>query len=294
MIKKICFVIWTCRKKLDWDDNPKMMTILTYLLGLILLFLGRVGLGEAAKCFPAFMSCKDLLGLNIEDMLYTQISITFIVITLTSILSSNVKIVYWMDKVELELINPVFTSFSAYTMYIFACLTMSFVWTLYAKEYVWLSFLLSIVVMSFLTLKMVNVYFGSNKVKQKMEWYFEWQKKNAKQEYEETLNKMIYITVKYSTENDIHSFFENMDFLYKHGEFETMHDVIKLTGANNIVIIEQLTKRLLEKEANLKTYENLLVIDMGTTFGNIKGSPNISSGTKQNIEIICKTWENLD
>ena len=103
------------------------------------------------------------------DILLSQISNTFIVLSLTAVLSTNVGYVYWIDIKDHKLVEPLFSCFIAIMTYLLTDLCFSvIVYLLNKPDSLFLSFLVSIILLIWLSYKMISVYFGRNRMKQKL------------------------------------------------------------------------------------------------------------------------------
>lgn len=275
-MKSLNFHVWNIRKQLDLDNHHGILNIATYALGIgVVIVLARI------MTITGWKEYLQLPDFSYLDALYTQLSITFIVISLTTILSSNTKIIYWTDKIELTLVKPIFSSFSAYATYIFACLTLSVIWTIKQDDLILISFGCSILVMTSLTFKLIEVYFGSSKVKQTLEWYFQWQMEYSEEEYKETSQKMIAVMTENMAENDFYEFFENFDFIYKlEQNYQRLYRVMEICANHNPVLLEQILKYIWDIKTAQSRYPKLLEPGLVPTLSNMK------SHVKDHYEIV--------
>ena len=224
--------IWDIRESLKLNEHRKLKAIVTYVLalGFITIICMILNYTEiwADNVVDKYFGGNDM-GFTYQDILFTQISVSFIVISLTTVLSSSSKIVYWIDLIQMELVEPILTDFLAYSMYIFACLTASIYFVVEKSHYVVISFGISIVLMVLLTLKMITVNFESEYTRQKIKMYFDWiatkEKEGESKLYKEMISSFVNTNVKYAQEKNVVAFFENFDFLYD--KFENKEDDLK-------------------------------------------------------------------
>lgn len=159
----------------------------------------------------------ELQSTDIVSIILSQVSSTFIVLSLTSILSTNVGKVYWQDIKDIRLVKPFFTCFYALTTYLITSMVVSIAGFLaHYRMIVLSSFGFSVITLIFLTAKMLSVYFGRDSIKNDLRWeYFETYNKsitdmteisgikqrcqNLKKEYE---NNNIYLNKKQRVELD--------------------------------------------------------------------------------------------
>lgn len=111
-------------------------------------------------------------GFSVYDVFYAQISTTFILISIISLLSTNTQKVYWDDMMHRKLIKPIFLNFTSLTAYLLASLLVSSYFYCVGSNYMLLSFAISLVLMSVFTVKMVGAYFGRESVRAEMEKEF--------------------------------------------------------------------------------------------------------------------------
>lgn len=267
--EKIYDVIWSCRCNPKINQHRRTKALLLYILGLLVIggictFLAYSGMWNNYMLEGYFESENSF---TYQDVLFTQISVSFIVISLTTVLSSSAKVVYWIDKIELELVAPILTDFLAYTMYTFACLTASVYFVVKKSDFVYISFGFAILIMALLTIKLIGVYFESASLKEKISSYYDWISENGGALYEETKNTFAYVTVKYAQENNITAFFENIDFLYSKYEAKKNREDASATDELDTIC---LIIRLLGREQKYFQQRILEPVRMGEKYIDIK------------------------
>lgn len=153
------FKIFTEAKK--WTTSRQVL-VTTALVGCLLLI--------CAALFRCFFSIDDLgplaahlyqIGSNNGLTLYlSQLSFTFITISVMSVLSDTSVIIYWENIVRQKLIAPVWRCFYAYTTYSFATVVFGGIAALlgYSALYL-LLFITDVFVLMALTFSMIDVYF---------------------------------------------------------------------------------------------------------------------------------------
>lgn len=244
------YFVWDIRKRADVENRYVLFLVLEFGLGIVFLLLSSMIIPWIAE-LPWIVGHEKGFEMNQlsgdmgrADVLLTQISITFIVISLTTILSSNSKAIYWTDMVELTLVKPIFVSFKAFSAYIFACLAWSSVCVLIKSDKVYIGFWSSILIMTFFTFRLIRIYFGNNKIKKEAKVYFEWMRMKDKEEYLIAQQKMIHVMSKNIMENDFSEFYVNFDFLCMEKEDVILSQVIQICGTHNEVLLENLVIRL--------------------------------------------------
>lgn len=132
-------------------------------IGILFWLIGICGIGLN-------MAGKD----NLSIML-SQISSTFIVLSLTSILSTDVGNVYWQDIKDFKLIKPFIYCFYALTTYLITAMILSIIGFFAGSLVLQISsFAFSVMVLIVLTVRMLSLYFGRDSIKNELRWeYFE-------------------------------------------------------------------------------------------------------------------------
>ena len=121
------------------------------LLGSTLWIPGMWGINLPVITLPG-----DLLGYY-----GAQLSLTFITISVMSVLSDKSVIVYWENIAEAKLIKPLFGSFASYTAYSITATVGAGISALLNNHLAFLVFFaINIPVLILLTLTMVDVYYG--------------------------------------------------------------------------------------------------------------------------------------
>lgn len=160
-------------KSVRQNQNYKIFEIVfaALLVGLVLF----LGMQYVTRLVPDFVDKLDvLIGDNYMDIYLSQLSLTFITITITSSLSDNSNIIYWENIAEKKLIRPFWTCFLSYTIYSFVTILYATVAYFVMEEH--LSFLVfffvDVLVLVLLTLNMVDVYYNRDAKKKKLEKEF--------------------------------------------------------------------------------------------------------------------------
>ena len=209
------------------------------------------------------MNYKDNCNLNEMDVIITQISTSFIVVSLTSILSSNSKIILWMDRIELELKEVNLGSFVAHTVRIFTCLLGSIALFIMADEYLYINFLLSIAVILWFMVDLIRVNYDNHSTEKKLEKHFDFIKKNreeawAKEEYDAILRAFVSVTVKHMVELDMDGFYSNMGFLERKGEWETMIKISLTVQHDHVFFLKDFLESVMRDEKRAEAYKKNL------------------------------------
>lgn len=112
---------------------------------------------------------KDYSDIGYFELLLGQIANTLIVLSLTSVLSSNFGHAYWVDIKDSKLIEPFWTCFVGITVYLLTGLVYSIAaYILHLPLGVIISYLLSTALLILLTFKMISIYFGKEELKKRL------------------------------------------------------------------------------------------------------------------------------
>ncbi len=155
--------------------------ILKYFLpSLIIVFLISLGACFLDNAFGVteflFEDLTDARSI-VTDFFLVEIQVTFIVVSLSTALSTQSKRVYWVDSFQYRLIKPKFTNFTALSSYILATLIVGIVWEILdrcLKNFggmmgIMASFVLSLVFMIILSMRMIGANFGEEAIKRELE-----------------------------------------------------------------------------------------------------------------------------
>lgn len=175
--------------------------------GAIIAF-GKFVLNEQLHTlFTRYMAGTEF---NVYDVFYAQISTTFILISIISLLSTNTQKVYWDDMMHRKLIKPAILNFTSLTAYLLVSLLVSTCFFIIGSNYILISFGISIVVMSVFTVKMVGAYFGRDAVKEEMKEEFFKLDKDAQEEYRRIITELSMTAI---DNNEMSVLAENLELL---------------------------------------------------------------------------------
>ena len=175
----------------------------------------------------------------VMDLFLVEVQVTFIVVSLSTALSTQSKRVYWVDSFQYRLIRPKYTNFIALSSYILATLVVGFIWEIIDRcmyDYnglmgVCLSFILALVFMIILSIRMIGANFGEEAIKVELEEELE---EEIKKQIEKQpvvsgysgysdyvasqipmVGELVQITIKEIEEKDINHVCENIALLWK-------------------------------------------------------------------------------
>jgi len=117
---------------------------------------------------------ESLREINYFDLLLGQIANTLIVLSLTSVLSSNFGQAYWVDIKETKLIKPFWSCFTGITVYLLTALLYSILmYAIGRYAGVLLSAVFSTVLLVILSFQMISIYFGKEGIKKQLREEYE-------------------------------------------------------------------------------------------------------------------------
>lgn len=113
----------------------------------------------------------------VTDFFLVEIQVTFIVVSLSTALSTQSKRIYWVDSFRYRLVKPKLTNFTALSSYILAALSIGILWEILDRCLpgfngllgVLVSFFLSLVFMIILSMRMIGANFGEEAIKRELE-----------------------------------------------------------------------------------------------------------------------------
>ena len=116
-------------------------------------------------------------GNIVTDFFLVEVQVTFIVVSLSTVLSTQSKRVYWVDSFQYRLIRPKYTNFTALSSYILSTLVVGIILEILdrcIKDFsgimgVFVSFVLSVVLMIVLSMRMIGANFGEEAIKAELE-----------------------------------------------------------------------------------------------------------------------------
>jgi len=201
---------------------------------------------ETAENMPNFYKEVESALL---DFLLAQVSMTFITISVMSVLSENNLVIYWENVVKERLIAPVFYCFSSLTIYAFVIMIFSFIsFCLEITMGVIIFFILAIIDLIVLTSVMIRVYYGKESRKKELEKSF---CVMNQQQRRKCLDKLQAYTVLAYENKEYEKLMENCEF------YGTYTSVLELRFLFGRLFAEE---RLTAYECNIfeKIYEGLL------------------------------------
>lgn len=196
------------------------------------------------------------------DLLFSCLSLTFITISISSILSDRSITIYWKNVSEERLIRPLFGCFYAYTTYSFVlslAVTISFVLKEHLLEFAY--FLMNIVVLILLSCKMIDIYY--NRDQKKIKYRQELQKICSRYDkYKQQEKQNIYTTdktldkINEELKNNTLRAIQNSDYAVVVENLNLMGKFAHYLDKNNLFFVKNLEGKYLlrSKIAFCKSY----------------------------------------
>lgn len=173
---------------------------------------------------------KDIGSENGLTLYLSQLSFTFITISVMSVLSDSSNIIYWENIVDRKLIRPRWRCFYAYTTFSFATVIFGGIAELMGLSVLFmLMFAFDIVILMALTFSMIDVYFRHGEKAQMLEREFvklattpdeelkRWNSDRAK--YNRMTNGLKTNTVLALRDYDASTILENMEFYARNARY---------------------------------------------------------------------------
>lgn len=221
----------------------KKVTLVTACVGVALIAVGMVlrcvlnaGAFDNAYTDASFLGKLYRLGSEEALTLYlSQLSFTFITISVMSVLSDSSVVIYWENIVKKKLIEPVWKCFYSYTTYSFATVIFGGIAALMGLPLVFLAFfIIDIIVLMALTFSMIDVYFRHDEKAARLEREFgelvsykEAPEDEIKQDYEKYLkitSKLRTNTIVALKEHDSPTLEENFRFYARNAAYIPKRD----------------------------------------------------------------------
>ena len=176
----------------------------------------------------------------VTDLFLVEVQITFIVLSLATVLSTQTKQVYWEDMFQYRLIKPKFWNFTAITSYILATFIDGVIIMIadkclggfYFTMGIISSFLISLIMMSILSVRMIGANFGREELKKELEDELRAsvnsiQKVNEHIGFDKGLRipqirQLSQVTIQELEEKKLDLACENMDLLFRFGYYQTL------------------------------------------------------------------------
>ena len=211
-------------------------SVLVILIINILCCLIDYGFGISKQIFT---DVADKNGF-VTDLFLVEVQITFIVLSLATVLSTQTKQVYWEDMFQYRLIKPKFWNFTAITSYILATFIDGVIIMIADKCFggfyftmgIISSFLISLIMMSILSVRMIGANFGREELKKELEDELRAsvnsiQKVNEHIGFDKGLRipqirQLSQVTIQELEEKKLDLACENMDLLFRFGYYQTL------------------------------------------------------------------------
>lgn len=181
----------------------------------------------------------SLSGDRVLSLFTSQLSLTFITISVMSVLSDKTVTLYWVNLVEDNLISPPYRCFYAYVIYSFTTIVINLFAILFNNYLLFtVFFIINFIVLFLLTYSMLSVYFRPDSKESKAIRDFK------KDENEQNLagrskkmKKLKEYTLKAHSNNDIDTLNKNLEFYSKYCNVEDVAYFLDKIDSNNIELL---------------------------------------------------------
>ena len=116
-------------------ENTVVIILLSILIGILLLNMG-IWIDRNIELLPKLSDIYESISKAKLDFIIAHASMTFISISVMSVLSENNMMVYWENVIKERLINPPFLCFASLTIYAFSTLLFAFI--SYFLSFLWI------------------------------------------------------------------------------------------------------------------------------------------------------------
>lgn len=175
--------------------------------------------------------------------------------------------VYWEDIMQYKLVRPLLSNFNAMASYIFVDLYFSILLILLGSEYVYVTFLLAIILISALSIKMLCAYFSGDLMRIELEKVYAKEKNRrlvdakARKSYREHKRKLIQYTLQAIDSNEIDLVCTNISLLYRFNEDDdTAYLVRRTVQQDRIYMLSRIAKVcqfIFACEAHVQEYDQI-------------------------------------
>ena len=157
-------------------NEKKVWSVITIFIELILIILVGFGCsciiekGYLEVLVKIFDRVDRTYDGNMFGAYLSQISLSFIVVSITTVLSDKSRNLYWENLVEYKLVEPKYRGFydcAKYSLVALVCSSVCFL--VDSPSYFFASFIINIIILVYLTNSILSIYFNIEKIKKKIE-----------------------------------------------------------------------------------------------------------------------------
>lgn len=230
--------------------KKKITPIILYdvMIGIMLALLAALG---QKTFFQDFCIDKLVDTSMLLDVIVTQYTITFLIVSLLSLLSSHGEYVYWVDVLEQKIIAPKHLNFISMSVYAFvSMLAGTYAFWIKDVELVIVYFVIDVICLVFLTFRMIGIFFGKDRLRKRLHKKFIKEVKEYLSEpNEEKFNQI---------EKKLYGAYENANKLAEKKEFAQIID----TNFQLLIDISELMKDKYDNRLAKEVYRNIAKLFM--------------------------------
>lgn len=221
----------------------------------------------------SFELMELLTGNQVLNLFISQLSLTFITISVMSVLSEKTVTLFWLNLIEDNLISPAFRCFYAYVIFSFTTMAINLFAIFFNNYGVFIIyFIINLIVLFLLTYSMLTVYFRQDRKEQKAIRDFQKEERNGNIiERRKKMKRLKEYTLKAHSNNDIDTLNKNLSFYSKYCKVEDVVYFLKEIDGYNIELLgevllrgydNQIKQRVANSKYKVVNSENIRNIDL--------------------------------
>lgn len=164
---------------------------------------------------------------SINDIYFTMVTLVFLLLSLTSVLSTKTNEIYWTDAIEQKLMNPYRFNFMFFTDALIIELLVSTIgFFLESRTIIYFSYIIVIFLLIVLTYKIINTFYGRDEMKLNLRQQFFDAKKQSNEAYRKNLSTLRIRTIQHALNLEETYVVENLQLFYDVGEIEETKELL--------------------------------------------------------------------
>lgn len=242
--------IWNLIKKFLMEHEGIVSFIITFVF-IILFYFHEKLLSPTINEFLTRIITEffEVEQDSARNFYLTQVSTSFIVITIMNVLSDKTNTLYWDDIVESKLVHPPYRNIKSFMRYSFLALLISTLGLISHKTYiVSLSFGINVIILVVLSYKMLDIYFNRERNRQKL--IRKYYKTEVMAEKEKLLLKLRENTLLAICNSNSDIVNENIDFYINDCKYSDVYYLMNYIDSVNFYFAEKIMEGFAQKTAN--------------------------------------------
>ena len=174
------------------------------------------------------------------DIFLSQLSMSFLVTSLLSVLGNKGEPIYWQDIIEYKLVKPENLGFKHYTIYCFILVLLSLIFTVFDwPEILCISYVFNMIFLMLMTLKMVGIYYDKESIKKEIRNEYN---NSSFEEKSRKIENLFQFTAVALQEKNYNIVKENVKFLLEENNTEKVFDILQLISYDQTVLFVEIAK----------------------------------------------------